>query len=341
MSDDESVSSSCDEEIQAGYPKQTEDVASSAADGDASNGGELVRALTVDDVQGARTATFHADLPEGATLETLQRDYPNGYKWKPTEGQKLRMLHINRTNDRANATSEDYVGSKAKWCILGAKITHDIPDTPKKLGVIIHGLVPSAYTSTGQIYNHVIAAGSSGERSFVNSNVFEPTHVFSLKDYESDAKLTRKQLNSAIRVDKKLSTIEYDTSAWRTLKDNVKNGTFSDFPELKSEMKRCENRIAENPDYVQPLVVPYPVAKAVHAALDKKVTAVEKSYTNIDEFYVMFKPANDQPWTSPVGLIRESLAYGEESKQVELAQETNRPLRAGVVIEMQYIFGNE
>lgn len=330
MSDSESCSEEINEEVQSGYPPQIDGAAT------ASDDGALLKALTTEDVEKYRTAFLPVSLPAGSTLETLQEKYPNGFTWRPTEGQKMRMLHINRTKNRANATSEDLVGSKAKMLILGAKITHDITDCPKELGVTIHGLVPMTYTTSGHVYNHVILPGSSGERAYVGFDVFDPTHEFSREMYVKDGMLTKKQLDETVCVGKKLSTIETGSAGWNTLQDALKKGHFA---EHKEEIERNTTHLKKT--IGQPAVVPYQVAKAIHACLGAPIAEINESYINLDDFNVKIEPSNQQAWTDPTGLIRDAMPTNEESKANELAFQMNRPIRAGAVIELKYVFGAE
>lgn len=326
MSSEES-NSDCEvaEEVQSGYPPQIDAAAA-----------EPLKALTSDDVEEYRTAFFPVSLPAGSTLETLQEKYPNGFTWRPTEGQKLKMLHINRTKNRANATSEDLVGSKAKMLVLDAKITHDITDCPKELGVTIHGLVPLTYATSGHVFNHVILPGSSGERSQVGFNIFDPNHKFTREMYVKDGMLTKKELDETVRVGKKLSTIETGSAGWNTLQENLEKGHFA---EHKEEIERNTAHLKKT--IGQPAVVPYQVAKAVHTCLAEPIAEIQDSYINLDDFSVKIEPSDMQAWTNPVGLIRDAMPTNEESKANELAHQMNRPIRAGAVIELKYVFGAE
>jgi hypothetical protein len=295
--------------------------------------------LPADKLEGVRNITLHVALPEGSTLESLQKNYKDGYYWAPPAHVLDKLRHITSMQNRANPSEKDYEGSIRKMLIVGAEVMTENRDTPKEIAIDIPGLVPEYATDTG-LHNWVIDKGH-GTLS-IGQSIFNPDNMFTEEMYNQLAKCDLKALKNHINLgadsNKQFALMETQGVGWKVMTSNWSN--FSDFHEavVKHNPQMFDGSV-QNVSFMAK--VPYALAEELHNAISEPIKNIEKSLVDFSKFRIKLSPANGQAWNHDEGLIRETMGLDAESKEYERTTESHRPISASVRLNLKYTLMDE
>ena len=127
---------------------------------------------------------------------------------------------------------------------------------------------------------------------------------------------------------------------WNVLMKNMALGHFAD---VSDAIVHLNEHIFNAGDAEHSYVakVPVEVAQQVYDAIADRLRDVEKSYTNINNWGITFKPADGQAWDATEHIIAESYGFNQTSKASEKAAELSRRLASKAKIEIQYVLDGQ
>lgn len=326
-----------EEYLQDGYPEEDE-WAFTGSNASVAGGIDEDGHLQAEDMWGVQTKIFDITMPAGVTLETLQAKHKNGVNWELPAELKNMLRQVSTRRNRTNAGEDDLVGDLGKFLFLGAEVISEYSDCPKPLGVLIPGLVPNVYRSTGR-FNWVIPAGN-GSTTRVGEPIFEPDNYFTKYMYQHKQKCDLKTLAQHIRLNfdptKQVAGMESHGVGWKVLTDNMARGEYASAAEGIYAMNE---HIFANPDsqYSHMAKVPFEIAQEIYDAIATPLKEIESAYTDFNTFKVRFVPADGESWANPAGLISESYGFDAESKGYEQQALLNKPINAGIRLRVKYV----
>jgi hypothetical protein len=294
-----------------------------------------------EEIFGTLTKSFWISLPADSTYESLAANHRNGYQFKLPEEVNLHLRHVTRATDRHMPGENDVDGELSKALFLKARVIAHKNDGVKDLNLNVQGLVPSVMTEHGRA-NWVIPANTP--YTVVNKDIFDPTNYFTRHMYEKNAKCDLRTLKEHIRLDydpqKQICVMPTNGIGWKVLLDNIAKDNLD--PHVVEAIVAKNAAIFQNPEnpHVQLAQVPYDIGEHIFQCISGPLKEIEKAYVNMKTWDVRLQPTNRLPWNHLAGVVRETVGIGADANQQEAEAAINKPLGAGVLLEITYVLNN-
>lgn len=329
------------DERQYGYPD--EDYAEYAAS-NASQEGRMDEHghLQSKDMNGVERRILDVSLPVGITLATLQKEYPNGYKFEIPYDIKKTMRSVTVLQNRTHADEDAYTGDLGKVLPLSVRVISERSNAPMDIAVDIPGVVPT--TLTGNDRHAWVIDSGIGNTVRINEDIFVPDNMFTKHMYQQSSKCDMNKLNKECRMDvdphKKVAHMETKGVAWKVLMDNVAEGHFADAEDAIYQMNEPIFN-SHDSEYSHVAKVPYEVAKVVYEAIAGGIREIERSYVDLNNFAITLKPASGLAWDHTEHLVGDSYGFDEVSKGYEKTAELQKPINAKVKLALEYVVAGQ